>query len=76
MQVSYIYDTYGKPEYVVVPISDWHRLKKSNTTEVNGFKDKKVNDFAPEKFKGILSCLNLDIEAEIMGMRDEWTRDI
>ena len=76
MQVSYIYDTYGKPEYVVVPISVWHQLKKSNTEEVNGFQSEKVNDFVPENFKGILSGLNLDIEAEILGMRNEWIRDI
>jgi hypothetical protein len=76
MQVSYIYDTYGKPEYVVVPISDWYRLEKSNSINVNGIKNEKMNDFDPEKFKGILTGINLDLEAEIAGMRNEWTRDI
>ncbi|HPI18900.1 MAG TPA: hypothetical protein PKY56_00880 [Candidatus Kapabacteria bacterium] len=74
MNISYIYDKKGEPEYAVIPIIFWKKLEKDilKTVEKNNISKK----FNPKEYKGIISSLNLNIEDEIQEMREEWERSI
>lgn len=73
MSVNYIYNSQGQPEYAVIPINEWESVKKlikENTLKSN------LNEFKPSDYKGILSNLKLDLDSEIIEMRNQWTRNI
>ncbi len=69
MNVSYIYNSKGNAEYVVIPVILWNKLN-------NLLEKENTNEFHPNEYKGILSDLNLDIDAELLNIREEWTRNI
>jgi len=74
MNISYIYDKKGEPEYAVIPIIFWEKIEKDILrTENHKNISKKFN---PREYKGLISSLNLNIEDEIQEMREEWERSI
>ena len=76
MNINYIYNAKGKPEYAVIPFSLWKKLSGKLDNKLN---DKKVQDmkiFDPKEYRGVLTHLNLNIEDEILEMRNDWTRNI
>ena len=75
MQVNYIFNSKGKPEYAVIPFLMWENMEKINQNKKNKFKKDK-NKFNPENYIGILSHLELNIETELLDMRKEWNRSI
>ena len=75
--LNYIYNKSGKTEYVVIPVTLWKTIRKyipkiENKNELNNAQE----DFIPEKYFGLLSNLNLNIEQELKDMRQQWTRNI
>lgn len=72
MNINYIYDLKGKPEYAVIPIYLWNKI--SNLIEIDKDKNMSSKSFEPKEFRGILSNLNIDTDQELSKMRDEWER--
>lgn len=76
MNVNYIYNTKGNIESVIIPYYVWDALKvhieKLEASEI----ENKENEFDPSEFCGILSHHNLNIEQELLDMKDQWTRTI
>lgn len=73
--INYIYNDKGLAEYAVVPIKIWKKVeplleKDESKTKV---KQNKIN---PKEYFGLISHLNLNIEQELIDIRDEWTRNI
>lgn len=70
-QISYIYDAGGHVTYAVVPIHIWEELQRNlqNTTEVA------APVFDPLQYEGCLSLDDMDIEQELLQIRQEWNRD-
>jgi len=80
MTINYVYNDKGIAEYVVIPTTIWVEvqkyLKKNKIKTNDELKTKKVEKkFDPREYYGIISHLNLDIEQELINMRDEWKRD-
>ncbi len=74
--LSYIYDQSGNKEYVVVPLSLWEKIKEYIPKIDNKIKPKSKTNFNPEKYYGLISSMNLDIEQELKDIREQWTRNI
>ncbi len=73
MNISYIYDLKGKPEYAVIPIYFWNKISSMIDNEQE--KPQVKTSFEPQKYRGILSNFDLDIDLELSKMRDEWERE-
>jgi len=74
MNISYIYDLKGKPEYAVIPINFWNKISSLIDNEQE--KSQIKTSFDPQNYRGIISNLDLDIYLELSKMRDEWERNI
>lgn len=74
--LNYIYDQSGNKEYVVVPLSLWEKIKGYIPKIDNKISVKPKNKFNPEKYYGLISNMNLDIEQELKDIREQWTRNI
>jgi hypothetical protein len=79
MKINYVYNDKGIAEYVVIPADVWVRVQKylKKTQPKTELKDEQVKKkFNPRDFKGILSPLNLDIEQELLNMKNAWKKNI
>ena len=68
MGVQYICDAEGRKTGVIVPIDLWNSLTAEKTA------GKRVGVLDPGKYRGIYRGLNVDLNAEIRNLRDEWNR--
>ncbi len=73
MNINYIFDSKGLPEYAVVPIKIWQKMNQQLSN--NNDKQNKVRKFDPSHYKGLIRKQNIDLEKEISDMRSEWTRN-
>lgn len=73
MNINYIFDSKGLPEYAVVPIEIWQKMNQQLSN--NNDKQNKVRKFDPSNYKGLIRKQNIDLEKEISDMRSEWTRN-
>jgi hypothetical protein len=70
--LKYIYNEKGERESVVISISEWERIEK--LLENND--SKLLEKFNPSDFFGIWKKMDVDWDAELINMRDEWERNI
>jgi len=79
MVINYVYNDKGVAEYVVIPTIIWNSvqeyLKKNNISNEIPEMPKK-EEFNPRAYKGLLSSLDLDIEQELLNMKNAWKRSI
>jgi hypothetical protein len=76
MDVNYIYNAQGQPEYAVIPYLIWKKLQIDKKINFNILSNDTHKKFNPADYKGILCDLNLDTEAEISDLRKQWKRNI
>lgn len=69
MEVQYVYDEEGRQTGVIVPIDLWNRI--SHLAEAAKEGKAKWN---PSKYRGMYKNLKVDVRAESIALRDEWTR--
>lgn len=69
MSVNYLYDESGHTTHAIIPIREWERLQAALLA---GQSPASAAPFDPTLFRGILRELNLDIEAELTNMREQW----
>lgn len=74
--LNYIYDKSGNKEYVVIPLSFWESIKKYIPKIEPRDKANSKDKFKPEKYFGLLSDKNLNIEQELNEIRQQWTKNI
>ena len=76
MVVNYIYDEKGQLAYAVLPIRFWEYVQQQLPELGQGMLPiPPKKRFNPLKYKGLIKSLNLNMEAELQNMRDEWTDD-
>ena len=79
MTINYVYNDKGIAEYVVIPTKIWVEVQKFLDTKKITYelpeKQTKVK-FNPRDYKGLLSPLNLDIEHELLEMKNGWKKNI
>ncbi len=75
MNINFIYNLNGKPEYAVIPYNIWETLEKYISGNESNIQKKIKKRFNPDNYKGILSHLHLNVDKEIKKMRSEWKRD-
>ncbi|MEN6611700.1 MAG: hypothetical protein ABFC24_12735 [Methanoregulaceae archaeon] len=68
MQVQYVYDEQGRKTSVIIPISLWQKISRQK----NAVRDK--SPFDPARYRGIFRNLGIDIDRELMDLRQEWDR--
>jgi len=80
MVINYVYNDKGVAEYVVIPTIIWNSvqeyLKKNNISNEIPEMPKEEEEFNPRAYKGLLSSLDLDIEQELLNMKNAWKRSI
>jgi len=81
MVINYVYNDKGVAEYVVIPTIIWNSvqeyLKKNNiSNEIPEMPKEEEEEFNPRAYKGLLSSLDLDIEQELLNMKNAWKRSI
>ena len=72
MKVQYIYDEKEIKTGVIVPIRLWEKIRG----EIEKGKVVKEEIFNPSEYRGIYKGLRVNLEGEMRGLREEWTRDI
>jgi len=68
MGVHYICDADGRKTDVIVPIGLWESLTAEKPA------DRPIGVAEPARYRGIYRDLDLDLEAEVRNLRDEWDR--
>ena len=77
MTVNYIYNTSGQIEYAILSLELWQTVQQHLPTELAAKLKMPTPKppFDPKKYYGILAPLQLDVEAELKQMRQEWNRN-
>lgn len=73
MKINYIYNNEGIKEYAILPIELWESISKD--LSISEEKTTETESFDPTKYFGCIGHLELDIESELLSMREEWNRN-
>jgi len=79
MTINYVYNDKGIADYVVIPTTIWVEIQKILHTNNIAYELPEKKDkvkFNPRDYKGLLSSLNLDIEQELLDMKNAWKKNI
>ena len=79
MTINYIYNPQGQIEYAILPLEFWKLLQAHLPTELMQQMKMPVPvptpQFDPKSYFGLLAPLNLDVDAELKQMRQEWKKN-
>lgn len=78
MTVNYIYNINGQIEYAILSLDLWQAIQHHLPTELAAKLKMPTpqTPFDPQQYYGLLAPLQLDVEAELTQMRQEWNKPI
>jgi hypothetical protein len=79
MTINYIYNPQGQIEYAILSLEVWKTIQSYLPAELAGQMQAQQpvpqSSFNPKSYFGLLAPLNLDVEDELLQMRQEWKKN-
>jgi hypothetical protein len=79
MTINYIYNPQGQIEYAILSLEVWKAIQSylpaEFASQMQVRQPAPQPPFNPKNYFGLLAPLNLDVEAELLQMRQEWKKN-